>query len=222
MPDWQKGVVDGKFRAIPDVSFDADGEKSPLRYFLTANLIANPSFDPKKFINDVVGKELLLYIINGGDIHKIDQSKVFQLIGIGTLSGGKFIPDFGQDSNTPLIVAKNYNQYTSTGGGTSLSAPLAVGMWARMQSKANGRLPFAPAILYGLAAQAGGKQGTAINSPVVHDVTSGSNGSIWGGGYKAGPGWDNVTGWGSFDIEALSNIDPKLVAPYLIPPGNLN
>ncbi len=91
------------------------------------------------------------------------------------------------------------NGYVSNGG-TSLSSPLFVGTWARLESANNNKLGFAPPAIY---AYAKNSNGTLANW--LHDVTSGSNGP--GGsqpGYAAGVGYDNVTGWGSFDIQALN------------------
>jgi len=77
----------------------------------------------------------------------------------------------------------------STVGGTSASSPDVAAEFASIVG-AKGRQGLANNRIYALAA-AGGP---------FHDVTSGSNGA-----YGAGPGYDNVTGWGSFDGNALLN-----------------
>ncbi|MDX6698702.1 MAG: hypothetical protein QOE65_2099 [Solirubrobacteraceae bacterium] len=80
-------------------------------------------------------------------------------------------------------------------GGTSAAAPfwaasmLLVGQHARRQGA--GRVGFANPLLYRIAARR--------DSP-FHDVTAGGN-----RGYRATPGWDYATGWGSPDVAALAD-----------------
>jgi pseudomonalisin len=81
-----------------------------------------------------------------------------------------------------------------SGGGTSLSSPLWLGMWARIQAASprpdgNG---FANPALYSL----GNDPGRAARD--FHDITVGANGT-----YVAGPGWDYVSGFGSPDVTNL-------------------
>lgn len=84
-------------------------------------------------------------------------------------------------------------------GGTSLSSPLAMGVWARYQTQFGNRLGFATPILYALA------QGNASVAG-FHDIVSGSNVV-----YAANTGWDYATGLGSFDISAVSSLLGMLV-----------
>jgi len=84
-------------------------------------------------------------------------------------------------------------------GGTSLASPLFVGAWAVLESANNNSLTFAPPLFYpnGSALQASG---------ALHDVTSGNNRSSRYPNqtyYSAKAGYDNVTGWGSFDITKM-------------------
>jgi pseudomonalisin len=102
--------------------------------------------------------------------------------------GGRAVPDVSFDAaqSTGSLIYASGNIYQV--GGTSLSSPLFVGFWARIQSAHANSLGFpAPSIYSAVAA-----------TPLLaFDVTSGNNG--YGGfGYKAGPGWDAATGWGSF------------------------
>jgi subtilase family serine protease len=80
-------------------------------------------------------------------------------------------------------------------GGTSLSSPLSVGVWARMIS-ANPSLGFAPIHLYSLY------NGTTTPGSYprggFHDIILGSDGL-----YTALPGWDFTTGLGSFNVGQL-------------------
>ncbi|MEA2272272.1 MAG: kumamolisin [Solirubrobacteraceae bacterium] len=86
------------------------------------------------------------------------------------------------------------NGYVS-GGGTSLSAPLWAGMWARVQGSAGagtGGFGFANEALYKL-----GKD-PARRARDFYDITLGTN------GFNAAlPGWDYVTGWGVPNLAPL-------------------
>jgi pseudomonalisin len=84
-------------------------------------------------------------------------------------------------------------------GGTSLSSPLAMGSWARIQSANHNKLGFAPPLFYQLA-----NGGPTPSSPYFNDVVLGSNGL-----YTALPGYDYVTGLGSFDIFVVNKNIPK-------------
>jgi subtilase family serine protease len=98
------------------------------------------------------------------------------------------VPDvaFDADPNTGALI---YVGGTPTQiGGTSLSSPLAMGLWTRIQATHGGGLGFAAPKLYA-------RGGTAA----FHDVILGANGT-----YVATPGWDYTTGLGSWDVAALS------------------
>jgi pseudomonalisin len=97
------------------------------------------------------------------------------------------------------------------GGGTSLSSPLWMGMWARIQAastnpRGNG---FADPALYAIG-----------NDPVraardFHDVTVGANGA-----YVATSGWDYVSGFGSPDVTNLMrDIDGRTLPVTASPNG---
>ncbi|KWD60400.1 protease pro-enzyme activation domain-containing protein [Burkholderia ubonensis] len=90
----------------------------------------------------------------------------------------------------------NYGQLQQIGG-TSLSAPLFSGFWARILA-ANGT---------GLGFPAGNLYNAIPSHPslVRYDVTSGNNG-YQGYGYNAGTGWDYTTGFGSLNIANLNQL----------------
>jgi pseudomonalisin len=78
------------------------------------------------------------------------------------------------------------------GAGTSLSSPLWLGMWTRIQAAATKKgLGFANFSLYKI-----GKSASYAND--FYDVTVGDNQP-----YPATPGWDNATGWGTPDVAHL-------------------
>jgi pseudomonalisin len=79
----------------------------------------------------------------------------------------------------------------SQGAGTSLSSPLWLGVWTRIQAAASGKgLGFANYKIYKLAQSSGGRD--------FYDVTVGDN-----LGYPAKPGYDNTTGWGTPEISQI-------------------
>jgi pseudomonalisin len=78
------------------------------------------------------------------------------------------------------------------GAGTSLSSPLWLGIWARIQAAAKSAkgLGFANYQIYKLAKSSGGRD--------FYDVTVGDNLP-----YPAKPGYDNTTGWGTPEISQI-------------------
>jgi len=84
-------------------------------------------------------------------------------------------------------------------GGTSLSSPLAMGSWARIESAHKNKLGFAAPLIYQLASS-----GPPPSSPDFNDVTVGGNGL-----FTCLPGYDYVTGLGSFDIYKISQLIPS-------------
>jgi xanthomonalisin len=113
-------------------------------------------------------------------------------VGVGQNAGHstRGLPDIAYDadpnSGAQIIVKGRLQQW----GGTSLSAPLFAGFWARMIAAKGTSIGFAAPQLYQLAASD------------FHDVTSGNN-----GGETAAPGWDYTTGFGSIIMnQALSSL----------------
>ena len=84
-------------------------------------------------------------------------------------------------------------------GGTSLSSPLAMGSWARIETSHNNKVGFAGPLIYQLA-----NGGPTPSSPYFNDVILGGNGL-----YTALPGYDYVTGLGSWDIYEINKVLPS-------------
>ena len=84
-------------------------------------------------------------------------------------------------------------------GGTSLSSPLAMGSWARIESAHKNKLGFAGPLIYQLA-----KSGPPPSSVDFNDVTIGANGL-----FTCLPGYDYITGLGTFDIVKVSQTIPS-------------
>jgi pseudomonalisin len=83
-------------------------------------------------------------------------------------------------------------------GGTSLSSPLSMGAWARIETAHKNKVGFAGPLIYQLA-----NGGPSPSSPIFNDVILGGNGL-----YTALPGYDYVTGLGSWDIYNVSKSLP--------------
>jgi pseudomonalisin len=108
---------------------------------------------------------------------------------------GRAVPDISFDAAQSTGALVYVNGQIEQIGGTSLSSPLFVGFWARIETANGNRIGFPGASLY---------KSIAATPTLVHDVTSGNNG--YGGyGYKATKGWDYPTGWGTVDIAKLAS-----------------
>jgi pseudomonalisin len=83
-------------------------------------------------------------------------------------------------------------------GGTSLSSPLAMGSWARIETSHSNKLGFAGPLIYQLA-----NGGPTPGSTDFNDIILGGNGL-----YTALPGYDYVTGLGSWDILKINQVIP--------------
>jgi pseudomonalisin len=132
----------------------------------------------------------------------------------GTLCRG--IPDVAAQSGDILT-----NGYVA-GGGTSLSSPLWVGMWARIQAASSnpGRLGFASVALY---------QNNADSTRWSRDFfdVGGSSGqtapscAVYPSPYSCShPGWDYLSGWGVPDVTNLmKDLDGGSTAPVPFSPA---
>jgi subtilase family serine protease len=114
-------------------------------------------------------------------------------------TGNRDVPDLAMDADPNTGANIVVGGRVVTVGGTSLSAPLALGAWTRIDGAHGNALgPAAPA-LYGLynSAHPAGTAGGA--TPGLHDVVSGTNGA-----FQAKTGYDLVTGLGTIDVAALN------------------
>ncbi|HTU95470.1 MAG TPA: S53 family peptidase [Solirubrobacteraceae bacterium] len=117
------------------------------------------------------------------------------------------IPDVADESGD--IATSSYDIYSdelggeSGEGGTSLSSPLMMGMWARVQAAAKGGTGFADPLIYAV-----GKNATE-DAADFNDYEVGTNGA-----YQALPGWDYVSGWGTPNLTPLmKDVDHGRTAP---------
>ncbi|AIO39780.1 pseudomonalisin [Burkholderia cenocepacia] len=139
----------------------------------------------------------------GGGYSKYEAAPSWQSSAL-TGSTKRALPDVGFDADlrTGAILVVNGKTsdtlwgagYLNNEGGTSLAAPIFTGIWARLQSANNNALGFPASSIY---------KYFPANATLVHDVTSGNNGS-GGYGYNAKAGWDATTGFGSVNISKLN------------------
>ena len=83
-------------------------------------------------------------------------------------------------------------------GGTSLSSPLSMGAWARIQGSHGQKLGFAGPLIYEMAVGA-----PTFSTGPFNDVQLGANGM-----FTALPGRDYTTGLGSWDIFQVNKVIP--------------
>jgi subtilase family serine protease len=128
--------------------------------------------------------------------------------GVHGIAGMRGVPDVAADANPnpsgglPVVTSDPGGGYTvSEHGGTSASAPIWAGIIALADQDAGRHLGFVNPTIYRIA------RSTSYHR-AFHDITAGNantakfpHGTITG--YRAGPGWDPVTGWGSPNAKVL-------------------
>ncbi len=123
---------------------------------------------------------------------------------VGSAVGtGRGVPDVSMCAGGTILAICAANVFVSGTatlvGGTSLSSPLAMGSWARIQTAHQNKLGFAGPLIYQLA-----NGGPTPSSPDFDDVVLGGNGL-----FTALPGYDYVTGLGSWDIYRIDKLIPS-------------
>ena len=163
-----------------------------------------------------------VWVGTGGGVSKWETAPYWQTNGICALcTAGRGIADIAMcaDNNgCPMDVFVNGTQ---TGiGGTSLSSPMSMGIWARLQTNFHNKLGFAAPVYYGvygyyepcpmgstgcLPSGEPGDDTSALppdtTAPIggFHDILYGTNGIP----SSATPGWDIPTGLGSVDYYVM-------------------
>jgi subtilase family serine protease len=136
------------------------------------------------------------------------------------VTGGRAVPDISLDADPNVATpAQIYVGKTlSYVGGTSLSSPMMLGLWARMESAHGNSLGLASIALYRVYDKV--NPGTPATNPAgipiiipspnpsavpgYTDIVAGSNGT-----YTATPGYDLVTGLGAPDVAQLTKVITK-------------
>jgi len=137
----------------------------------------------------------------GGGLSQFELSPFWQSAVNPAAAVGRSIPDIAMDAdpNSGVYIWLDGTEQCCYGG-TSLSSPLALGVWARLQSAHLNQLGNAGPVFYNGA--------TPLPSPAS---PSGFNDIILGGNglYTALPGYDLTTGLGSIDVSAYNATLPK-------------
>jgi kumamolisin len=106
-------------------------------------------------------------------------------------STGRGVPDVAGVADPETGFAILVDGEEGVIGGTSAVAPLWAGLIALFNEQLGKNVGWFHPTIYGTFAQ----------QKVLHDITSGSNGT-----YKAGPGWDACTGFGTPNGEAMLSL----------------
>jgi subtilase family serine protease len=141
----------------------------------------------------------------GGGISQFEYSPYWQQNVVPTAVSGapvtvRAMPDIAMDADPDTGAIVYVDGQPLVIGGTSLSSPLAVGAWARMESSHLNQLGFASPKLYASypafdGTPSGAPKGTTNPVDGFHDVLTGANGL-----YTALPNYDYTTGLGSFNV----------------------
>jgi subtilase family serine protease len=125
------------------------------------------------------------------------------------------VPDVAADASPfaglALVVEDRSGVYVRTPAtGTSAGAPFWAGLIAVADQYAGRHLGFVNPAIYRI-----GRSASCHNA--FHDITSGSNTVEFPPptitGYRAGRGWDPVTGWGTPDAQVLIPLLKRYVGP---------
>jgi subtilase family serine protease len=111
------------------------------------------------------------------------------------------VPDVAMDADPNTGANVIVEGAAEEVGGTSLSSPLSLGVWAMLETANKNELTFAAPMLYKEYADLGGTSLTVpsgLTQPIggFHDILIGAN------PLPAGPGYDFSTGLGTFDVGA--------------------
>jgi pseudomonalisin len=165
-----------------------------------------------------------VWVGTGGGISKWETAPYWQTNGICTLcTAGKGIADISMCADNNGCPMDVFVGGAQTGvGGTSLSSPMSMGIWARLESHWSNNLGFAAPVYYGVYAYyepcplgstgctPAGEPGDVTSAlppdttaPIggFHDILMGSNGVP----SSALPGWDTPTGLGSVNYRAMQS-----------------
>jgi subtilase family serine protease len=194
------------------------GSSAPVRQVIL------PASDP--LVLGVGGTSLTANPVTGGYLSETAYNTLPQPGGSSSASGGGFshlfarpadqagvpgigatrgVPDVAADASGTTGMALAFSApgggYELIGaGGTSAGAPFWAGLIALADQEAGHPLGFVNPAIYRIA------RGPRYHQ-AFHDITTGNNTVVLNGvtvtGYRAGPGWDPVTGWGTPDAQVL-------------------
>jgi kumamolisin len=126
---------------------------------------------------------------SGGGVSKIFEQPDWQSgIKLQTKKSGRGVPDVAGKADIATGYCMFVGGFDVTMGGTSAAAPMWAGLIARLNQELNCNIGYATPFLY---------QESCRSS--FNDITKGNNGKH----FKATPGWDPCTGWGTPDGKKL-------------------
>jgi pseudomonalisin len=103
----------------------------------------------------------------------------------------------------------------SSEGGTSLSSPLTMGMWSRLQAGSKHGLGFAANVFYGQADKSAKTYARDFTDVTQTDTAGTAGVSTTNGGYAAAKGYDFVSGLGALNVgHLLSDVDHTKKAQF--------
>jgi subtilase family serine protease len=140
---------------------------------------------------------------SGGGFSTLFARPAYQA-GVPGIGAARGVPDVSADASDRTGVAVVFSDGTQdtvqSHGGTSASAPIWAALIALADQYAHRHLGFVNPAIYQIA------RGPRYHR-AFHDITTGNNtvrfASATITGYRAGPGWDPVTGWGSPNATVL-------------------
>jgi subtilase family serine protease len=140
---------------------------------------------------------------SGGGFSQLFARPAYQA-GIPGIGAARGVPDVSADASDRTGVAVVFSNGTQdtvqSHGGTSAAAPIWAAMIALADQYAHRHLGFVNPAIYRIA------RGPRYHQ-AFHDITTGNNTVRFAAatitGYRAGPGWDPVTGWGSPNAAVL-------------------
>jgi subtilase family serine protease len=153
-------------------------------------------------------------VASGGGFSTVFPRPAYQdgVPGIGAFRG---VPDVAADAagrtGMTLAITDGAQDYILAGAsGTSAAAPLWAAVIALADQYAGHPLGFVNPALYRIG------RGSLYHR-AFHDVTTGTNTVVFSSqtiiGYRAGPGWDPVTGWGSPNAQVLVPLLARYARP---------
>jgi pseudomonalisin len=140
----------------------------------------------------------IAWYAGGGGISQFETSPYWQVTAKvpSATAGERGVPDIAMVADPESGAVVYVNGAPLVVGGTSLSSPLAVGVWARILTR-NPKAGFAPVRLYGL--YNGATAPGSYPKGGFHDIILGENNP-----YPAAPGYDYDTGLGTLWVSQLS------------------
>jgi len=140
---------------------------------------------------------------SGGGFSRLFLRPAYQ-DGVPGIGATRRVPDVSASASgrtdLAMVLRDGGRTMIRNGGGTSASAPIWAALMALADQYAGRHLGLVNPAIYQIARSPGYHQ-------AFHDITTGNNTVQFPPttitGYRAGPGWDPVTGWGSPDAQVL-------------------